>query len=303
MENVELGELVKMAKGDDRSLREYAKDADIDPAIISRIINGNYIPKKPDIFLKLTSPKAAPRGGVNYEQLIKAADATKSYQEGIAIGLAATETLLTAIGGLPLAVLSGGIAALASAGTAKKRSKKKESSDREDISLDELTLNKDKMLAFDKKQKDFRKAARAIIITALAAKGISCKIEDVTTLDYKRGRPDEYLSLTDQAVSEWWLSFWYKDTDLDERIIVFPEDRAQLLMSRYIFAPADPMRKASIVVDDPVLFNKMLNYKGQTSYRGEMSIVLVDTSKFQVVKEEYVAHFDEADTEREFHIV
>ena len=41
-----LGELVETAKGTDRSLRQYATDSGVDVAIISRIINGLYIPKE-----------------------------------------------------------------------------------------------------------------------------------------------------------------------------------------------------------------------------------------------------------------
>ena len=66
MEQISVGELVKRAKGDDRSLREYARDSGVDAAIISKIINGTYTPKKPGIYESLTSPQASPRAGVTY---------------------------------------------------------------------------------------------------------------------------------------------------------------------------------------------------------------------------------------------
>ena len=119
MANKELGELVRRAKGEDRSLREYAKDSGVDVAVISKIINGSYTPKKPDVFIKLTSPSAAPRGDVTYEQLVKAADSSKSFQAGIAAGLAATTTALAALGGLPVATLAKGLTNIAVAKTAK----------------------------------------------------------------------------------------------------------------------------------------------------------------------------------------
>ena len=71
MKAVSVGELVKRAKGEDRSLREYARDSGVDAAILSRMINGTYIPKKPGIYEALTSPQAAPRGGVTTQQLIR----------------------------------------------------------------------------------------------------------------------------------------------------------------------------------------------------------------------------------------
>ena len=76
MSRISVGELVKRAKGEDRSLREYARDSGVDAAILSKIINGSYIPKKPGIFEALTSPQAAPRGGVTCEQMVAAAGAS-----------------------------------------------------------------------------------------------------------------------------------------------------------------------------------------------------------------------------------
>ena len=54
MSALNVGELVKLAKGEDRSLREYARDSGVDAAIISKMINGTYIPKKPGIYESLT---------------------------------------------------------------------------------------------------------------------------------------------------------------------------------------------------------------------------------------------------------
>lgn len=70
MSSISVGELVRLAKGEDRSLREYARDTGIDAAILSRMINGTYIPKKPRIYEALTNPQASPRGGVTFEQMI-----------------------------------------------------------------------------------------------------------------------------------------------------------------------------------------------------------------------------------------
>ena len=70
MKRDSVGELVKRAKGADRSLREYARDSGVDAAILSKMINGTYIPKKPGIYEALTSLQAAPRGGVTTQQLI-----------------------------------------------------------------------------------------------------------------------------------------------------------------------------------------------------------------------------------------
>ena len=99
MNGISIGELVKQAKGEDRSLRQYARDAGVDAAILSRLINGTYIPRKPGIYEALTSPQAAPRGGVTCQQLIAAAGTSGEYQSGVSAGLRAGT--LTALADVP----------------------------------------------------------------------------------------------------------------------------------------------------------------------------------------------------------
>lgn len=306
MANKELGELVRRAKGEDRSLREYAKDSGVDVAVISKIINGSYTPKKPDVFIKLTSPNAAPRGNVTHDQLIKAADSSKSFQAGISAGLATTAvnltTTLVAYGLLPVAALTKGLASIAVTKTAKAAALKaleKQVSDEE-----ELTYNGDALLVFEQKQKQFRAAALGIIVTTLAKNGISCTVKNPLDLNcFYISRPDECLVLPEHPISTWWFSFWSKDEKLDERALVFTPDRAHNMMSRYITVSADPTRKVSLVVDDPELFNEMVKFKDQNSYQGEMSAILVDMNTYSITKEEYIAHFNEEDTSNEFTLV
>ena len=303
MGETSLGTLVKQAKGDDRSLREYAKDSGVDAAIISKIINGSYAPKKPDIYLRLTSPQAAPRGGVTSEQLIEASSAAnspQSFQAGLAAGMTATASILAAVGGVPITAvatsLTGLFAAKSAFDAAAKVGAKKNSP------KEVLTYNNDRLLEFEKTQKRFRAAALGMIITSLAKQGVACKVEDVAKLDLGSARPDECLTISGSPISSWWFSFWAKDEELDERALVFREDRALVMLSRYTPVPADPDRKVSLVVDDAALYDELAKYKDQNSYRGEMSIILVDQSSFEVIREEYVAHYD-ADTTRELHVV
>lgn len=60
----ELGRLVLLAKGSDRSLRQYAEDCGHDVAILSKIIAGKYIPKNFKAYEKLASKSARPRNGI-----------------------------------------------------------------------------------------------------------------------------------------------------------------------------------------------------------------------------------------------
>lgn len=296
----ELGELVKQAKGQDRSLREYARDSGVDASVISKMIKGAYAPKKPEIYRKLTSPQAAPRGGITYEQLIKAVDSSRSYQEGIAAGLAATAGVMAALGALPMALITFGMSNIINVGSHLEKAKS-ETGDNDD--QEALTYNNDMLLEFEKKQRKFRAIALSILVTALVKKGIACKVGNIVEITLDCPKPDEWLTLVDMPISDWWISFWARDEELDERAYVFPSDRAKVIFARYLTAPADPERKISLVLDDSELFDELAKFKGSNSYRGEISIILVDPNSFEIVKEEYVAHYDETDTTREFYAV
>lgn len=90
-----LSELVTIAKGDDRSIREYGRQSGVDPTVISKIISGKYIPKRPVLYKKLVSKDAMPRGDVTYEQLVCAANMSSDFNKGfsMALGKMRDETL------------------------------------------------------------------------------------------------------------------------------------------------------------------------------------------------------------------
>ena len=69
--NKELEDIIIRARGSDRSFAAYARDAGVSSASLTRIIKGDYTPK-PSVLKKLVSGRAAPRGGVTYEELMEA---------------------------------------------------------------------------------------------------------------------------------------------------------------------------------------------------------------------------------------
>jgi len=154
-----------------------------------------------------------------------------------------------------------------------------------------LTYNNDMMLEFEKKQKQFRAAALGIIITALADRGVRCQMGDKACLKGERAYPDDFLVITDQEISSWWFIFWAMDPDVDEHAQIFLPDRADIMFSRFSTAKADPGRKASIVVDDVSLFDELCEIKGRNSYRGNMSVILIDTENAQLEKEELLSSY------------
>lgn len=70
----ELSDLIRLAKGEDRSLRKYAEDSGVSVSNIARIVR-NDITRAPsiDILKRLTSASAAPRNDITLERLCIAA--------------------------------------------------------------------------------------------------------------------------------------------------------------------------------------------------------------------------------------
>ena len=68
----DIADLVKRAKGEDRSYSAYAAAAGISGAAMSKIVHGGYIPT-PNTIRQLTSIDADPRGGVTYYDLMEVA--------------------------------------------------------------------------------------------------------------------------------------------------------------------------------------------------------------------------------------
>ena len=268
----ELGNLVKKAKGDDRSLREYARDSGVDVSIISKIIKGTYVPKKTDVYKLLTSQEAAPRGGVTYRQLVEAADSSNSYQAGIMAGMAFTEAALTTIGALPIAALGVGTAALVSSLVSAK---KKGGSSKEDEMVNEIQR--------------FVATSNGLLFSALGAKGISFRIENKRN-EILDNQFDTYLKLDKQEVSEYIFRYAYL-TNEHQEISYIVENLPRRMIEELILLKPSKERKVTIVTNAPEVFDQMLSFKDKLSYNGELSIILVDVKRVELHREEYISHY------------
>jgi hypothetical protein len=125
------------------------------------------------------------------------------------------------------------------------------------------------------------------------SKEIICQPGIIQYLDSIGIRPDEYITITGQEIDSWWFNFWAKDVELESNVIMSITNRAEVLFSRFSTASSDPKRKASIVVDDEELFNELCKFKNQNSYRGNMSVILIDVDNVIVRKEEYLAFYNQ----------
>ena len=265
-----LGELVKLAKGNERTIREYARDSGVDPAIISKIISGKYIPKKPNVLAELTSVCASPRNGVTYEKLVSVAQFETSYKAG----LIAASTALSAIGGLPMVALTAGISSIAYA-TAQK--------------------GKEQDVLIDKKISDiqrFSATAIGLIYGKLAQNAILFKPEVDKSKRLLDNEFDTYLTIEGQLIEEYVIGYLYLDEEECKTNFIV-ENMAQHSVERFLFLKSNKKRKISIVVNNNKVYEYLLKFKGNLSYRGYLSIILVDMNNVSVEKEDYISWYED----------
>ena len=176
----------------------------------------------------------------------------------------------------------------------ERKAKSKKKLERSEEIKEPLTYTNDMLFQYEKTQKKFAAIARGILYKAAAEKGIQCqpgKYEDADGLGIP---PDDYIIVNNQDIESWWLIFWAKDPKLDKHVIISPDDRAGVMINRFTTAKRDPKRMATIVVDDNELYEAVCKYKEHNSYRGNLSVVLVDTNEITIRKEEIISLYDDA---------
>lgn len=207
---------------------------------------------------------------------------------GMATAAAILSTVLGTIGFVsPIGAVSALATLKAITNTGKTHSHK------EEIPEEPLTYTNDMLLQYEKRQKRFSAIALGMLYRAAAEKGIICRKGDLKSIDNLGIKPDESILVSGHSIHNWWLIFWAKDEKLDKNIIVTPEARAGVLLSRFTTSIADPYRMASIIVDDLELFDALAKFRNHNSYRGNMSAILVNTDTVTVEKELMLSYYNE----------
>ncbi len=153
---------------------------------------------------------------------------------------------------------------------------------------------------YEKNETAFRNIAEGIILKSLLKKEMEFtnSSEAIEQSNNHKIRYDMCLKLKKEEIKEWWIEFKFLDSArkssrmMGRRII-------NMIFGRLLSTPSKKTRKISIAVNDPVFFDQISEYKNQTSYRGELSVMLIDTDNFKVEKEVYLSHFDENDKSME----
>ena len=278
MKEISVGELVRQAKGEDRSLREYARDSGVDAAIISKIINGNYIPKKPGLYEALTSLQAAPRGGVNYRQLMEAAGKSEEYQNGMTTGLSVG--VVTALSEMPSSAL---IKTLRARGIAIDRGGTEET-----VNMKMEDVRKIQRLKSEKQR--FEATANGIIFGSLGKMGLVFQIVQTGGTELEGIYFDTCVRLMNHGISEYLIRYAFISEE-EAACLPLVKNTVRGLVEELIFLKPSGARKVSIVTNHSVAFESLCAYKDRLSYNGELSVILFDLDSARLIKEIYLSHY------------
>ena len=284
MSETSIGELIRQAKGEDRSLRQYARDSGVDVAIVSKIINGTYIPKKQGIYEALTSPQAAPRGGVTCQQLIAAASTSGEYRSGVSAGM--TVGALATLSDIPSSAMikilqARGIAVDSSGLSEAARSALKPEDARR---IQRLQSNIQRFTA----------TANGIILGSLGRKGLTFQLihTDRTEVD---GVPfDTCVKLMNHAISDFLIRYVFIS---DEEALSLPlaVNTVRRAVEELVFLKPAGNRAAAVVTNHPEAYDNLCAYKNRLSYNGELAAILFDPDRAMILRQEYLSHYISGD--------
>lgn len=270
--------LVKQLRGD-RTVRRLAEDSGVAASYIVGLEKGDkYIPS-PEIIKKLTRSEAKPQNGIMQEDLMIAAGYLSDYvfknsQESIVDYVYEKDTNISTSSRLMTY-------------TAELTTENQEQERVERIKAQRLEQDK------------FCAISTAIIYKALAEKGII--VANVVGADMIRGfKPDLTVKLSDKSIKNWWFCIPLARPDSAHNTY---RGWARHLLMNFIFIQPDADRKISIVTDKENAYDELAEYRDKLSYRGDLSVILIDAEKITVVKEIYLSHYRDNNNISELYIV
>ena len=292
MNRISVGELVKRAKGEDRSLREYARDCGVDAAILSKMINGTYIPKKTGIYEALTNPQASPRGGVTFAQMIAAANASEDFRNGMSAGMSAG--MLTALQDIPsssmIKVLQArGIAAGGCGGSEPLSSV---------VKPEEIR----RIQRIRSEAQRFTAIANGIILGSLGKKGLTFQLVHADGEEIDGIRFDTCVKLMNHEISEYLIRYAFI-SDEEDASPMLAISTMRRMVEELVFLKPQRARITAVVTNHPGAYENLCACKDQLAYNGELSVLLFDLERAMLLKEEYISHYITEDPANEIHLI
>lgn len=258
-----LAKLVKALRGN-RTIRELASSTGVAPSYISGIENGKFIPSA-TILMKLASPRSKPQNGITVKDLM----AVSGYE--VEDSVIDHVERITAY--------------------------------RDHIDQNDLAKRPEKEYLSTKElwvRNVFVPLTIGVIYGALEKKGIHFSNGQETTM-LRRGTLVMDISLSEGPINDW--CFLIKHTSGFR----FPTERVNKMITidlgELLLLEPKPDRKISFVIYDKEVFEEIIKYKGKLAFRGELSAILFNDDPYTVINEEYLAHYNDQDTNSEFYII
>ena len=280
MKQVSVGELVKRAKGDDRSLREYARDSGVDAAILSKMINGTYIPKKPGIYEALTSQQAAPRGEVTTQQLVAAAGTSEDYQSGLSAGVSLG--IHTELADIPSSVM---LRVLQARGVCPDGAGKTEAPSAA-MKPEEVR----RIQRLQSEQQRFTATANGVLLGRLGGKGLTFQLVHTGGAEVDGIRFDTRLRLMNHEISEYLIRYAFISEE-EAPSPALARNTVRSMIEELVFLRPCRNRIVSIVTNHPGAYGDLCACKDRLSYHGELTALLFDLQRAALLKEEYLSHY------------
>lgn len=144
----------------------------------------------------------------------------------------------------------------------------------------------------------FQTRTELIIFGGLVKAGIRFqKLESKKT--YHVFSPDLTVSFEGQSISTWMFRFvprGPKSEERDGKIIVkeLPTTYVRRMLAETVLIAPDAKRKVSVVTDFADYYGEIASFKGKISYKGDLSVILIDAKSMNIEREEYLSYYKES---------
>ncbi len=256
MNNI-IGDYIKtLSKEKGLTQKELAKAAGINEATLSRYISGT---RKP-----------------NAESLSNIANALGTSSEVI-LGKAKVQTLLEKIGPIPISKASSFITPQSKAFISQVEGK---------------TIISSKDQKNSEEENQFNAMIRGILFTNLSL----LKFRYSCISDEKDNASSSFLkiNLFDTTLDEWWFYFWHQKDTKDLKTIFSVDSIISFIISKFVMKKPNKKRKITIVITDNELFKEFQKYINNISFKGYMSILLINTKSTEIIDEILLSKYDDS---------
>lgn len=255
----------------ERSIRKTAEESGVAASYITGILKGRYLPSA-EILRKLAMPKAKPQNGVTLEDLMIAAGYQDDYIDIIPSGEYDEDDFIREI---------------------------RENKNDPFAAEERLKQYREDMRKYREESHGFELTAEGAIGRKLIERGIEYSVALRYEKRIKGYKPDFPLSISNHKIEQWWFDFKHFNDDKipPNRLII------KFRLGKYMFLESDSKRKISLVINDAEKFDEIIMYCNHLSYRGDLSVILLDKDTYAVVSEVYLSHFDENDHSSEILLI